>query len=117
MFGFGAVPAICLAVAMIFVPHAPRWLVQRGHDDEARAVLAHSRADDEIDDEIDGIKEAAQAQHAFRFRQLFGPRLRMVVLVGAATAMFQQILGINTVIYFRRHYLEIRRLHDQHLGV
>ncbi len=100
MFGFGAVPGICLAVAMAFVPHTPRWLVQRGREDEARAVLARSRADDEIDEEIEGIQEAAASQHAFRFRQLAGPRLRMLVLVGAGTAMFQQILGINTVIYF-----------------
>jgi len=73
MLAFGAVPAICLAVAMAFVPHTPRWLVRRGREDEARAVLAHSRAKDAIDDEIAGIKEAAQSQHAFRFRQLLGP--------------------------------------------
>jgi sugar porter (SP) family MFS transporter len=100
MLGFGAVPAICLAVAMALVPHTPRWLVQRGREDEARSVLAHSRARDAIEDEIDGIKEAAQSQHAFRFRQLIGPRLRMLVIIGVAMAAFQQILGINTVIYF-----------------
>jgi sugar porter (SP) family MFS transporter len=100
MFGFGAVPGICLAVAMVFVPHTPRWLVQRGREDEARSVLAHSRPKDAIDDEVEGIREAAQSQHAFRLRQLFSPRLRMLLLVGAGMAMFQQILGINTVIYF-----------------
>jgi sugar porter (SP) family MFS transporter len=100
MFGFGAVPGICLAVAMVFVPHTPRWLVQRGREDEARSVLARSRPQDAIDDEVEGIREAAQSQHAFRLRQLFGPRLRMLLLVGAGMAMFQQILGINTVIYF-----------------
>ena len=100
MFGFGAVPGICLAVAMAFVPHTPRWLVQRGRGDEARSVLARSRPKQKIDDEIEGIRNAAQSQHAFRFRQLFGPRLRMLLLVGAGMAMFQQILGINTVIYF-----------------
>ncbi len=100
MFGFGAVPGICLAVAMVLVPHTPRWLVQRGREDEARSVLARSRPQEKIDDEIEGIREAAQAQHAFQLRQLFGPRLRSLLLVGAAMAMFQQILGINTVIYF-----------------
>lgn len=100
MFGFGAVPGICLAVAMAFVPHTPRWLVQRGREDEARSVLARSRPENEIDEEIKGIKEASQSQHAFRFRQLLGPRLRMLLLVGAGMAMFQQVLGINTVIYF-----------------
>lgn len=100
MFGFGAVPGICLAVAMAFVPHTPRWLVQQGRDDEARSVLSHSRPQDQIDEEIDGIREAAHSQHAFRLRKLLGPRLRMLLIVGAGMAMFQQILGINTVIYY-----------------
>jgi Sugar (and other) transporter len=71
----GAVPGLCLAVAMVLVPHTPRWLVQRGSEDEARSVLARSRPQEKLDDEIEGIREAAQAQHAFRLRQLFGPRL------------------------------------------
>jgi len=52
MFGFGAVPGICLAVAMAFVPHTPRWLVQQGRDDEARSVLSRSRPEEKIDEEI-----------------------------------------------------------------
>lgn len=80
MFGLGAVPGICLAVAMVFVPHTPRWLVQRGRDDEARAVLRRSRASSAaIEDEINGIREVARSQQAFRFRQLLGPRFRMLV--------------------------------------
>lgn len=101
MFGFGAVPGIALAVAMVFVPHTPRWLVQRGRDEEAKAVLRHSRASDKaIQEEISEIHEVSRSQRAFRLRQLFGPRLRMLVIIGVGMAVFQQILGINTVIYF-----------------
>jgi hypothetical protein len=63
-------------------------------------VLARSRPQDNIDDEIEGIREAPRSQQAFRLRQLLGPRLRMLLLVGAGMVMFQQILGINTVIYY-----------------
>lgn len=39
MLGLGAVPGVALAVGMILMPHSPRWLMERGRDDEARAVL------------------------------------------------------------------------------
>ncbi|MGH9066544.1 MAG: sugar porter family MFS transporter [Acidimicrobiales bacterium] len=100
MFGFEVVPGIALAVAMVFVPHTPRWLVQKGRVDEARAVLERTRPDTDPSQEINDIQEVAGSQHAFRFRQLLGPRFRMLLIIGAGMATFQQILGINTVIYF-----------------
>ncbi|MGH9110382.1 MAG: sugar porter family MFS transporter [Acidimicrobiales bacterium] len=100
MFGFEAVPGIALAVAMVFVPHTPRWLVQRGRIDEAARVLERTRPGTDPQAEIDEIRSVAGSQRAFRLRQLLSPRMRMLLVAGAGIAVFQQILGINTVIYF-----------------
>ncbi|HET9720700.1 MAG TPA: sugar porter family MFS transporter [Solirubrobacteraceae bacterium] len=100
MVGLGAVPGVALAVAMVFVPHSPRWLVERDRRDEAEGVLKHSRQPDEIDQELDEIEEVSASQEAIGWRHLVSARIRPLLLVGVALAVFQQIIGINTVIYF-----------------
>jgi sugar porter (SP) family MFS transporter len=100
MLGFGALPGIALAVAMVLVPHTPRWLVEQDRRDEAKEVLERSREDADIEQELDDIEEVAQAQEDTRLRDLVGPRIRPLLVVGVGLAVFQQILGINTVIYF-----------------
>ncbi len=100
MLGFGALPGIVLAVSMAIVPHTPRWLVQKGRDDQARDVLELTRPEEEIDPEIEEIEDIATSEHATTLRRLLSPRIRPLLLVGVALAVFQQILGINTVIYY-----------------
>jgi len=100
MFGLGAVPGIALAIAMVTVPHTPRWLIERGRSDEAREVLKHTRAPDDVDGEVHDIEEVASAQGSFGLRDLIGPRLRPLLTIGILMAVAQQVIGINTVIYY-----------------
>ncbi len=100
MLGLAAVPGVALAVGMLFVPHTPRWLMQAGREDEARAVLERSRADDEIDGELDDIRDIVEQHHSTSLRRLFGKGLRPLLIVGLGLAIFQQIIGVNTVIYY-----------------
>lgn len=100
MLGFEALPGIALVIAMAFVPHTPRWLVQQDRTDEAAAVLERTRPGVDPQDEVHEIEEVARSQGSFGIRKLFGSRMRMLLVVGVGMAIFQQVLGINTVIYF-----------------
>lgn len=100
MLGLGALPGLALAIGMLFVPHTPRWLMQAGREDEARAVLERSRDAEEIDDELDEIREVVEQHHSTSLRRLFGHRMRPLLLVGLGLAVFQQLIGVNTVIYY-----------------
>jgi len=99
MFAVAAVPGAALAIGMFFMPFSPRWLVQKGREDEAREVLSRYRFDeDDVDEEIREIKEVASEEVSLR--ELIGKNLRKTMIVGIALAVFQQIVGINTVIYY-----------------
>src|SRR6185437_4606626 len=99
MLGLGAIPGVALAVGMILMPHSPRWLMERGRDDEARAVLerVHRRSED-IDSEMDDIRHVVAEEGSLR--DIIGAKVRPMLIVGLALAIFQQVVGINTVIYY-----------------
>jgi sugar porter (SP) family MFS transporter len=99
MFALAVVPGAALAIGMYFMPFSPRWLVQKGREDDARHVLERYRfEDDDIDAEMQEIKDVTQGE--VWLRDLLSKGLRRMMIVGVALAIFQQIVGINTVIYY-----------------
>ena len=101
MFGLAVVPAAIFAIGMFFLPESPRWLAKRGHHDAARAILARIRDTDDVDAELQEIEHGlANAEEHGNWRDLLSARLRPALVVGIGLAVFQQVTGINTVIYY-----------------
>jgi len=98
MFGLAAIPAIAMFVGMCFQHESPHWLVGQGREDEARAVLEQVRADSDIDAEITEVRELSRRTSTAR--DLLNPKIRHALTIGIALAIFQQITGINTIIYY-----------------
>jgi sugar porter (SP) family MFS transporter len=99
MFAVAVVPGAALAIGMYFMPFSPRWLVDHGREDDARKVLRRYRdSDDDVDKELEEIREVAGKEASLR--DLLRKGVRRMLLVGVGLAVFQQIVGINTVIYY-----------------
>ena len=98
MFGLAAIPAAALFIGMLFQRESPHWLIRQGREDEARQVLHRLRADGDIDAEISEVREISQREGGIR--ELLSPKVRPLLMVGVMLAVFQQITGINTVIYY-----------------
>jgi sugar porter (SP) family MFS transporter len=98
MFGLAAIPAVLLFTGMLFQKESPHWLIRQDRIDEARDVLKRVRNSDDIEDEIRDVQEVSRKQAGVR--ELLSPKIRPLLFVGVLLAVFQQITGINTVIYY-----------------
>jgi sugar porter (SP) family MFS transporter len=86
---------------MLFLPESPRWLAKRGRRADARAVLARIRGVSEVDAEMQEIENSlSHAEEHGALSDLLNPSLRPALVVGIGLAIFQQVTGINTVIYY-----------------
>lgn len=110
MLGVGVVPGVALALAMVRVPRTPRWLIGRGRIDEARAVLRRTRPDVDPETEIAGIRRVLTTEGAFRARELVSHPLRALLVIGVVMAVAQQVIGVNTVLYFGTTILQLAGL-------
>jgi sugar porter (SP) family MFS transporter len=101
MLGLAAVPGVILFLGMLFLPETPRWHAQRTHFEMARTVLVRIRGTQEVEAELDGIRATLrQAHERGRFSDILLPEVRPALIIGIGLAIFQQITGINTVIYY-----------------
>ncbi|MBC8321407.1 MAG: sugar porter family MFS transporter [Bacteroidetes bacterium] len=102
MFIVGVLPALVLGIGMFFLPDTPRWLLSKGKDDAARLALEKTLEPDNIQNEIDSIKQiiTSEAKNKISIIELLQPWLRPALIIGIGLMFFQQFTGINTVIYY-----------------
>jgi MFS transporter, SP family, galactose:H+ symporter len=100
MFGLAAIPSIVLIIGMWRLPDSPRWLISQSMVDQAKQVLQSVRVAADVSAEITDIQKSMDEQDSGGAVGLFQPSLRMPLIVGLGLAVFQQITGINTVIYY-----------------
>lgn len=99
MFGLGAVPAVALCVSLLWIPESPRWLVQRGKRERARATLQKISPGIEVESALDEIAESLTEEMG-TYRELLSHALRKPLVLTIMLAIIQQVTGINTVLYY-----------------
>lgn len=102
MLGIVAVPSLLFSLFMLAVPETPRWLLLHKNDEaHAREVL--SNTEDDVDKTINEIKAGASETKEPLFNKKFYKPLLLVFLL----ATFNQLSGINAIIYFAPRVFEM----------
>jgi MFS transporter, SP family, galactose:H+ symporter len=101
MLGLAAVPGLILGLGMLYLPESPRWLAKHGQTEKALKILSRIRGTSNVASEFQEIQGTlSQGGERGHWSDLLGPAVRPALVVGIGLAVFQQITGINTVIYY-----------------
>jgi SP family arabinose:H+ symporter-like MFS transporter len=105
MLGVVAIPSLLFSVFMIFTPESPRWLIlYRNNEAEAKKVFAKSGAS--ADELIKEIRNSIQQKK----ESLFSGKYNRFILLAFLIAFFNQLSGINAIIYFAPRVFEMAGL-------
>ena len=97
---------ITLFAALMFLggfmlPESPRWLMLKGRKEQAVAVLRKTlNTQQEIDAEIEEIEQALHGPQGAGVGIVMRGYFLKVLIVGVLLQMFQQLVGINMMIYY-----------------
>ena len=105
MFVSEAVPAGLFALLILLVPETPRYLAMHGQPDKAFEVLSRINGSEKAGEILQEIQETVQKDTHVRQEKLFAYGF-MVVFIGCMLSVFQQIIGINAVLYFAPRIFE-----------
>jgi SP family arabinose:H+ symporter-like MFS transporter len=105
MYGMGAIPSVVFFLLLLGVPESPRWLVKNGREDEARSVLTRADTAEAAAAGIRDIKDTLALEEG-SFREIFRPAFRRPLLIAVVLAVFQQITGINAILYYAPRIFE-----------
>lgn len=110
MLGVQAAPSLLFIITAVLIPESPRWLIlKRGDLSTARATLntIDAATSEKI---IFAIQNQANAETAGDFKTLFKPAYRKPVFLAVLFALFNQVSGINAIIYFAPRIFEMAGL-------
>lgn len=98
MLGVEAIPAIIYTLFTLNIPKSPRWLITKLKTAEAKTVLKHINANQDIEKLMLDIN--LENKKAFSDENIFNRKFRFPLLLAFLIAFFNQLSGINAFLYY-----------------
>jgi MFS transporter, SP family, arabinose:H+ symporter len=117
MLGIEAVPALIYTILCLRLPESPRWLIAMRRDKaKGRAVLRALRPNDseaELERLIDTIDQSTFSPTSASSFPFWSRQLRLPIALAFLVAFFNQLSGINAILYFAPRIFKLAGLEEQ----
>lgn len=103
MLGVMVVPSVIFVILLLTVPESPRWLMAHGREERAIAISRRlCSSEGESDEQIREMRAQIEADAATRGVKVpfFTKRYSKVILMAFVIAMFNQLSGVNAILYY-----------------
>lgn len=108
MLGMEALPAAIYFVAVFFIPKSPRWLITVKNDEEGARKVLEKMGTEDVEKELREI-EAAEEEVGKSDESVFS-KYKKPLILAFLIAFFNQLSGINFVLYYAPEILEMAGL-------
>ncbi len=109
MLGVQAFPALLFFVMVFAVPESPRWLVKKNQLNQAKDVF-NEIGEDDPDTAIKTIVESLHTEIGAAKENVFNGKYNKPIFYVVALAMFNQLSGINAIMYYAPRIFEMTGL-------
>jgi sugar porter (SP) family MFS transporter len=109
MLGVQAVPSLFFFIMVFFVPESPRWLIKQARMKEAKEVL-YKIGEPEVEKTYNLIHQSLKIEEGSSSETLFSKAYRKPILFAVVLAMFNQLAGINAIMYYAPRIFEMTGL-------
>src|ERR1700751_5679195 len=99
MLAGAALPSIAFLFGLVLIPESPRWLISIGDHNQGERVLARMFGEERAKEQVEAVEQAVAGEEG-SWREVLSPKMRRRLAVGMLLALFSQITGINTVLYY-----------------
>ncbi|PQJ80651.1 sugar porter family MFS transporter [Polaribacter porphyrae] len=103
MLGLEAIPAILYYLGLFIVPRSPRWLMTQNKKEEALVVMKKVVSENEAISQLNEVEQSIaedKNKTKSKISDLFKKNMRKVIVIGLIVGIFQQIVGINAVLFY-----------------
>lgn len=109
MLGIQALPAVLFFILAFFIPDSPRWLMKKGREEEAGRILGRI-GESGLQKEMAEIKATLLQPSGLSDEGVFQRKYRTPILCAVLLAMFNQLSGINAILYYAPRIFEMTGL-------
>jgi SP family galactose:H+ symporter-like MFS transporter len=109
MFLVAIIPGTLLILGVLVVPESSRWLAKMGKEKKAKESLAKVTPADQVDAHLSDMEHELaheKAEGEATWGDVFSPGIRKALVVGVGLSIFQQVTGINAIIYYANTIFE-----------